>query len=359
MTASEPMLSVIVPVLNEADTLPHLLGDLRRQEGITLEILVADGGSSDATRQVAQAQGARVVEARQGRGAQMNAAASQAHGPVLLFLHADSRLCDPHLLRDALLALRRALQETSRVAGHFPLRFQRTRPGHGLAYRFLEAKSALNRVNTTNGDQGLLLSRRFFDQLGGFDESLPFLEDQRLAEKIRVQGRWITLPGAVLTSARRFESEGFHRRYLLMGLMMLFFSINETQFFHRAPEVYRAQGETGRLRLSPFFALIRSMIRRDWGLRGTLHLMLRSGRYLRQNTWQPFFFLDVCLRPLLGDHRAPLLWLHDRIIAPCLRFGVVDGLIGLLLLVGGGAIVAPAVFLWESAIETAERKTRP
>lgn len=357
--SAHPLLSVILPVLNEAEILPAVLEDLRRQEAIAIEIIVADGGSSDTTRQVAETLGARVVEARQGRGAQMNAAAAQASGAFLLFLHADSRLSDPHLLRDALVALRRADQQTDRVAGHFSLRFQRTRKDNALAYRFLEAKSALNRVNTTNGDQGFLLSRRLFHRLGGFDESLPFLEDQRLAEKIRLQAHWITLPGSLITSARRFESEGFHRRYLLMGLMMLFFSIGETQFFRRAPGVYREQRDTGRLRLSPFFTLIVSMIRHDWGLRGTLHLIFRSGRYLRQNAWQPFFFLDVCLRPLLGDSRAPLLWLHDRFIAPCLRFGVVDGLIGLIFFVAWGAVVAPAVLLWESATRTEDPEAQP
>ena len=72
----------------------------------------------------------------------------------------------------------------------------------------------------TNGDQGFLMCRSYFKELGGFNTDLPFLEDQDLAERIRSDGRWVTLPGVLQTSARRFETEGFHRRYILMAIMM-------------------------------------------------------------------------------------------------------------------------------------------
>ena len=132
------------------------------------------------------------------------------------------------------------------------------------------------------------------------------------------------------TSARRFETEGFHRRYLLMGMMMGLYSIGEQTFFARAPEVYRVQEETGRLRHWPFFGLLWSMVRREWGVVGTLRVFYRLGRYLRRNSWQLFFFLDVWLRPLLGPGRYPLLTFHDRAIAPCIDLRLLDGLLGLL-----------------------------
>ncbi len=329
MAATTPRLSVIIPTVNEAQTLPPLLADLGRQQGPTFEIIVGDGGSIDATREVVEAAGARFVAARRGRGAQMNAAVATARGEYLLFLHADSRLAEPDLLAGAVAALQRAAEADAHVAGHFPLRFIRTRPGHDLAYRFLEAKSALNRVNTTSGDQGLLLSRLFFDELGGFDDSLPFLEDQRLAEEIRRRGVWLTLPGRLGTSARRFETEGFHRRYLLMGIIMGMHSVGSQDFIIRAPGIYRLQRDTGHLRLSPFFALLWSMIRRDWGWAGTPRVFFRLGRYIRQNAWQPFFFVDVWRQPLLGASRHPLLTLHDRYIAPILACRPVDAVVGL------------------------------
>lgn len=337
------MLTVIIPTRNEAEHLPALLADLRRQEGLPLEIIVADGGSSDATRTVAAAGGATFIAAGQGRGAQMNAGAQTARGDYLLFLHADSRLAPPDLLFQALQALTAAAGEDGRCAGHFPLRFLCTTAQNRLAYRYLEEKSASNRPQTINGDQGLLLSREFFIELGGFDTTLPFLEDQRLAEKIRAQGRWITLPGVLQTSARRFESEGFHRRYLLMGMMMGFYSIGEMDFFVRAPGVYRLQEENGALCLTPFFALNRRLLR-EWGVGGSLRIFYRLGRYIRQNSWQLFFFLDVCLRPRLGAERYPFLHVHDRIFAPCTDFRIFDAVTGVACFFWYITILPP--FFW-------------
>jgi rSAM/selenodomain-associated transferase 2 len=338
-----PLLSIIIPTLNEAAHLPALLADLRQQQGIISEIIVADGGSTDATRAVAVAGGVDFIAARRGRGAQMNAAAQAATGATLLFLHADSRIAAPDLLRHALAALTAAAPGEERIAGHFPLHFLRTTRHHALAYRYLEEKSACNRMNTTNGDQGFLLSREFFRQLGGFDETLPFLEDQDLAEKIRAQGRWITLPGRLQTSARRFESEGFHRRYILMSMMMGLYSIGEKDFFVRAPEVYRLQGESGVLCLSPFFHLIRTLMA-EWGVNGSLRIFYRLGRYIRQHSWQIFFFIDVCLRPQLGAGRYPFLSLHDRIIAPATHCKLGDALTGLLCFLWYIGVLAP--FFW-------------
>lgn len=322
-----PLLSIIIPTLNEAETLPFLLADLNRQQDIIIEIIIADGGSIDATRQIAAQLGAGFVQSEQGRGTQMNAAAKAATGKYLLFLHADSRIDDSCLLFNAVRFLQHHQGETP-LAGHFPLRFIRTMKRNNLAYRFAEEKTALNRVNTTNGDQGLLLSMAFFRRLGGFDESLPFLEDQRIAEKIRAQGRWLTLPGHLKTSARRFEAEGFHRRYILMSIMMGLHSIGEAGFFRQAPGVYRTQQETGRLLLAPFLSLLWRMILKEWGFRGTLCTFYRIGRYIRQNSWQLFFFCDVCLRSLLGKGSYPFLRFHDRFFAPCTDFAICNALVG-------------------------------
>ena len=220
----------------------------------------------------------------------------------------------------------------------------RTTQCNVMAYRYAEEKSALNRVNTTNGDQGLLLAKGFFRTLGGFDESMPFLEDQRIAEKIRSQGKWMTLPGYLGTSARRFEAEGFHRRYILMSMMMGLHSVGVEGFFARAPEVYRTQQETGTLFLSPFFCLIWRMMRDEWGAGGTLHIFYHLGRYIRQNSWQMFFFLDVLLQPLLGVGRYPFLNIHDRLFAPCTNFKVFNAVTGMLSFIWFMGMLAP--FFW-------------
>jgi rSAM/selenodomain-associated transferase 2 len=339
------LLSIIIPALNEADHLPALLKDLQAQRDISLEIIIGDGGSSDATLSFAKNYGVRWVCAKRGRGVQMNAAAGQASGAYYLFLHADSRIEDPYLLRNALEALQHVAIENPWVAGHFCLRFVRSTKRNALAYRYVEEKTASNREGAINGDQGLLLAKEFFHQLGGFDESLPFLEDQRMAEKIRSQGVWIVLPGSLQTSARRFEAEGFHRRYLLMGMMMGLHSIGELAFFSRAPQVYRVQHDTGRLLLSPFFSLIWRLVCQEWGLIGSARIFYSLGRYIRENSWQLFFFLDVWCRPLLGARRYPCLSFYDRLIAPCINFRIVNALTGLLCFAWYMGILTPYFWL--------------
>jgi hypothetical protein len=274
----------------------------------------------------------------------MNAAAAQASGELFLFLHADSRIDDPFLLINAVNSLTLELSGNGRVAGHFSLRFIRATKRNKMAYRYAEEKTALNRVNTTNGDQGLLLSKVFFLHLGGFDESMPFLEDQRIAEKIRSEGHWITLPGCLNTSARRFEAEGFHRRYILMSMMMGLHSIGADGFFARAPGVYQVQQDTGALLLPPFFNLIWSLIRDEWGVGGTIRAFYYLGRYIRQNSWQMFFFLDVWLRPFLGAGRYPFLKFHDRVFAPCTNFKVFNALAGVIGFIWFLGILSP--FFW-------------
>ncbi|MGQ0586657.1 MAG: TIGR04283 family arsenosugar biosynthesis glycosyltransferase, partial [Gammaproteobacteria bacterium] len=285
-------LTVVIPTLNEAFVLPALLEDLRGQSGVALQVVVADGGSTDGTPEVATRAGATLVSAPRGRGAQMNAGARAARAGMLLFLHADSRLESPTQLREALDALGAA---GTRAAGHWPLRFARTRGGKELFYRYLEEKTALNRPGTINGDQGLMIGADYFRELGGFDQRLPFLEDPLIAAKVLASGQWTLLPGRLTTSARRFETEGERRRYTLMALIMGMHVAGADEFLAHSREIYATQGTTGRLKLGPALALAwRVLLEAGW--RRACGIVLRAGRYTRQNSWQPFFWCDVALR---------------------------------------------------------------
>jgi rSAM/selenodomain-associated transferase 2 len=320
----KPALSVVIPCLNEADSLPRLIQQLAAQKNLSLEVVVADGGSTDDTKAAASSHGARVVQAERGRARQMNAGAQASNSDWLLFLHADSAIHDTDLLARALSALqdRCSISGQDTIAGHFALSFIRHDQQESMAWRYVEEKTAFNRPYCTNGDQGLLLSRRYFEALGGFDEDLPFLEDQRIAARIRASGTMITLPGILHSSARRFEQAGFHRQYLLMALIMAMHAAGLVQFFRQAPGLYRAQHEATRLRLLPFFQLARRCARES----GRWAAWMAIGRLGRENWWQLFYFLDIALRPWLGAGRYPCLRLYERLIEPFTRNRLCDGI---------------------------------
>lgn len=307
-------LSIIIPTLNEQDRLPALLSDLHAQQAVRLEIIIADGGSTDLTLERCRPYDPVIVRAPRGRASQLNAGFRRSTGNDILFLHADSRLKDAGLLRNALKHWHMAMAQDHRetVAGHFPLKFMRTNPHNRMAFRYAEGKTHFNRINTTNGDQGFLLKRTFFEDLGGFDESQHFLEDQKLAEKIRARGTWITLPGLLYTSGRRFEAEGYHRRYILMSMLMALYSTGRMEFFERARAIYASQAETGHLLLKPYFGAAIKMFGYDLGFCKSIRAWYHIGRYIRQNSWQMFYFLDVLFRTSENNQAFPCLKFHDK-----------------------------------------------
>jgi hypothetical protein len=113
-------------------------------------------------------------------------------------------------------------------------------------------------------------------------------------------------------------------------MMMGLYSIGEESFFIRAPGLYRAQQDTGKLLLYPFFQVIRQMMRDQWGVWGTIRVFYRLGRYVRGNSWQMFYFFDIWVRPVLGPGRYPCLKFHDRIFAPLTGYRVFDAITGFI-----------------------------
>lgn len=201
------MLSIVVPALDEAANLQRLLPDLAaRCPGA--EVIVADGGSRDATASIARDAGARVVEAPRGRARQMNAGARAASGDVLLFLHADTVLPD-----GAVDAIAAALADARVVGGRFDVRFTSPRwPFHMIA-ALMNARSRWSGIST--GDQGIFVRRAAFDALGGYPD-IPLMEDIELTTRLKRAGRLASLRLRVTTSSRKWEREGIARTILLM-----------------------------------------------------------------------------------------------------------------------------------------------
>jgi rSAM/selenodomain-associated transferase 2 len=330
-----PRLSVIIPTLDEARALPALLAGVAAQRDSDHECVVADGGSSDATPALAEAAGARVVVAARGRGRQLNAGAAAARGQWLLFVHADSAFTGNDQIAASLQQLEQLRANDSRgpPAGHYALRFARKQPGHDRLYAFLEAKSASSRPYSINGDQGLLIHRDDFARLGGYDESLPIFEDQDIARRIFAQGRWVLLPGRLVTSARRFEAEGHRNRYLLMALMMAMYHAGLPEFLTDARGLYATQAEAQPLQLAPYRALALRLLRaRGW--LGGAAATLRCGRLLRDNAWQLALWRDL----VRADGHNTALQRYDRYVGPLRKVpgvAATAGAAALLFLLGG------------------------
>jgi rSAM/selenodomain-associated transferase 2 len=196
--------SVIIPTLNEAAGVADTLTRLRRQA--PHEILVADGGSTDGTPDLAAPLADRVLTGVRGRAAQMNHGAAHATGDVLLFLHAD---CVPEA--GALAAAERCLARPGVVAGCFRM----TVTASPWVYRLIDA-CATARVRLTQiayGDQGLFLRRDTFERVGGFPP-LRLMEDVFLGLRLRRLGRVVAAPARVFVSPRRWLRQGVVRQTL-------------------------------------------------------------------------------------------------------------------------------------------------
>jgi rSAM/selenodomain-associated transferase 2 len=299
MITTTPDISLIVPILNEAAGLPGLFACLAAQEGVTLEVILCDGGSGDGSQQVCRELGASAactvytIDTPRGRGAQMNAGAGIARSDLLLFLHADSRFSRTDALRIAVSAYRDMSQEAAGpVAARFRLRFRRRDARPSLAYCFYESKARLNRADCIRGDQGFLLQRTLFNSLGGFDPSFPFLEDVRLAAAVEERAQWLLLPAEISTSARRFETEGLYERQVANAIITNAVAVGWTEFFSALPGLYHCTSSSGRLQLFPLLDGIRKLLA-DKPASWRHPFWRATGCYVAGNIWQLFFWLDV------------------------------------------------------------------
>ncbi|MBI4467024.1 MAG: TIGR04283 family arsenosugar biosynthesis glycosyltransferase [Acidobacteria bacterium] len=221
------MVSIIIPTYNEESTLEALLQQLRAQGA--REILVADGSSTDATVSVARRY-AGVVESPPNRGLQLNRAARQAGGDILLFLHADVRLP-----AGALAAVEWALSDPRVVGGSFSLEFT----GDGFPGRVFTRINHWRRFfGIFYGDSGIFVRRAVFERLGGFRE-WPVLEDYEFARRLVKAGRTVCLRERLAVSSRRWQGTN-GRGGLLWRTMAAWFFI-QTLFLLGVPAAWLAR----------------------------------------------------------------------------------------------------------------------
>jgi len=205
-------LTIVMPVLNEADGIAAALAALRPLRARGAEVIVVDGGSTDGTPDLARAHADRVLSGARGRAAQMNAGADAAAGDVLLFLHADTRLPGDAdgLVRNALAG--------ARVWGRFDIAFEDG--ALPLVAASMNLRSRATGIAT--GDQAMFVTREAFASVGGFP-AIALMEDIALSARLKRLSRPACLSARVTTSPRRWRAHGTLRTVLTMWRLRLAF----------------------------------------------------------------------------------------------------------------------------------------
>jgi len=209
--------SIIVPALNEADSLGECLQPLQGLRGAGHEIIVVDGGSTDGTPAVAAGLADRVLESPRGRARQMNKGARSANGKCLLFLHADTRVAAGDVE-----GLAEALGGSGRNWGWFDVRLSGRHPMFRVIERLMSWRARLTGI--ASGDQAMFVTRQAFMDNGGFAD-IELMEDIEFSGRLRLQGSPLRRPGPVVTSSRRWEERGVWRTIWLMWRLRLAFAL--------------------------------------------------------------------------------------------------------------------------------------
>ena len=203
----KPALSIVMPALNEAAGIEATLQALQELRARGVELVLADGGSSDATPALARPWVDAVVDAPRGRALQMNAGAARARADALLFLHADTRLPP---LGDVLV-----LQALAGAAcwGRFDVRIEGRPWMLRVVAALMNLRSRASGIAT--GDQAIFVTREAFERVGGFPVQ-PLMEDIEISRRLKRLGRPACLGARVCTSGRRWEQRGVWRTIVLM-----------------------------------------------------------------------------------------------------------------------------------------------
>lgn len=216
------MISVIIPTYNEEAHIAATIKAVRAAdtEGLVIEIIVADGGSADATLVVASAEGAKAVLCpTKGRSAQMNYGASLAEEAVLYFLHADTLQPQNFSTR-----IKQKIGEGA-GAGCFTMTFD-------WNHWFLKANGWFSSFNVDAfryGDQSLFVKKAHFQQAGGFCEKHVIFEDYKIIKAIKKGAPFVIIKGPVITSARKYRENGPYRMQGVFYLMYFLYRFGFSQ----------------------------------------------------------------------------------------------------------------------------------
>lgn len=237
MNKTTPQYSIIIPVLNEAETINRQIQHLHALNGNgTCEIIIVDGAPEQDTIQALEHRNVPAIASPRGRAVQMNAGAAHARGDVLIFLHADTELP-----QDAFEKIDQVIH-TRCVAGAFDLGIK----SRARTLKVIEFGANL-RTHITGipyGDQAIFIKRHYFEEIGGYKE-IPLMEDVEIMQRIRRTGGEICiLPQRVKTSPRRWETEGALYCTLRNWLLAILFALRVppeklSRFFAHGRKIYQ------------------------------------------------------------------------------------------------------------------------
>ena len=225
------MISIIIPVLNEAEIVAKTLGQLAQYPAV--EVIVVDGGSTDNTVAIAQKIAKVITVVGQGRAGQMNAGADIAQSDILLFLHADTQLPSNFIE-----LVSRTLQPPQVIAGAFELQIDGSEKSLRLVEILVKIRSHL--FSLPYGDQAIFISRETFSKLGGFAK-LPIMEDFEFIQRAKHHGKIAIAPRAVITSGRRWQKLGVWKTTLINQIIIIgyYWGISPVKL----GQFYRRQGK--------------------------------------------------------------------------------------------------------------------
>jgi len=211
------MLSIIIPTLNEENNIARVINDIKSSIQLeNYEIIICDGGSSDKTTFIAESLCDQVVISPAGRGGQLNHGAKNAHGDILLFLHADTSL-PIHFDKMITNAI---ATNPGKSWGRFDLRLSGEKVIFRIVERLINIRSRITFIST--GDQCLFMTREIFENVNGF-KHIPLMEDVDISKRLKNVCPPICIACPVVSSSRRWEEKGILRTILLMWWLRLLF----------------------------------------------------------------------------------------------------------------------------------------
>ncbi len=205
------MISIIIPVVNEENHLKKLLPLLVNSEA--KEVIVVDGGSTDNSKQIAEKLGAKVITSQKSRAKQMNAGAKAATEDILYFVHADS--IPPSSFHEDI----KSHQDKNIPFGCFRSLFD-------TKNRFLRINSYFSRYKGMmfrGGGQTLWITKNFFQELNGYDESLKLMEEYDFIKRASQKSDYKVIQKDVLVSTRTYDENGNFKTQFIYGLIMFGF----------------------------------------------------------------------------------------------------------------------------------------